>query len=238
MLPVLLYGCEVWGFSDVTQIEVLHRKFIKILLGVYTTTPNVMVYGESGQFPIINHIIPRMISFFMRLVNGKQSKISFIMYKLMRTMYCLNDNVNAPWIKMIETNLSSMGMRDVWEFHGFNFTSEYVKMAAKLRIRDMFLQKWSDELQSHEYCEVYRSFKNVWKLENYLLDLTYSQRTALCKFRCRSSYIPICNTRFSKECRDDFFCPLCVMNVIADESHLLLHCSFFNEERVKWQHKY
>ena len=69
VLPVLLYGCEVWGFGNITQIEILHRKYIKILLGIANFTPSIMVYGETGTMPIMNHVKSRMINFYMRLMN-------------------------------------------------------------------------------------------------------------------------------------------------------------------------
>lgn len=233
VLPVLLYGCEVWGYGDIIQIQILHRKFIKTLLGVYTSTPNVMVYGESGQFDIKNHVVSRMITFYMRLVNGNHNKISYIMYRLLRTRCNLDDNYDVPWIKMISNNLSLMGMRDIWESQGLNFTTEYVKQAVKLRLKDVFLQEWSNELQLHEYCDNYRLFKKDWQFENYLVDLNYYQRQAICKFRCRSNHIPVCRSRFTKCSHDDMICPLCDIHEIADESHLLFHCKFFTSDREK-----
>ena len=44
VLPVLLYGCEVWGFGNIIQIEILHQKYIKLLLGIANFTSNIMVY--------------------------------------------------------------------------------------------------------------------------------------------------------------------------------------------------
>ena len=49
-------GCEVWGFSPIEQIEVIYRKFIKTLLKINLYSPNVMVYDETGTFPVINVI--------------------------------------------------------------------------------------------------------------------------------------------------------------------------------------
>ena len=50
--PILLYGCETWGFGKNDIIEKVHLKFCKLLLHVKTSTPNVMVYGELGRYPI------------------------------------------------------------------------------------------------------------------------------------------------------------------------------------------
>ena len=49
--PIMLYSCEVWGFSNIYPIENLHRKYCKMLLKLRSSTPNVMIYGETGRFP-------------------------------------------------------------------------------------------------------------------------------------------------------------------------------------------
>ena len=49
VLPILLYGCEVWGVEKCEQIEVFYRKFLKRLLKLHKFTPNCMVYGETGK---------------------------------------------------------------------------------------------------------------------------------------------------------------------------------------------
>ena len=50
--PILLYGCEVWGFGKNEVLERVHLKFCKILLNLKLSTPNYMVYGELGRYPI------------------------------------------------------------------------------------------------------------------------------------------------------------------------------------------
>ena len=52
VLPVLLYGCEVWGCANIDAIEVFYRKFLKIILKVGKATPNCIVYGETGRLPL------------------------------------------------------------------------------------------------------------------------------------------------------------------------------------------
>jgi hypothetical protein len=41
--PILLYGCEVWGFGKNEVLERVHFKFCKILLNLKSSTPNYMV---------------------------------------------------------------------------------------------------------------------------------------------------------------------------------------------------
>jgi hypothetical protein len=50
--PILLYGCEVWGFSDNYVIEKIHLKFCKLILR--QSTPNFMIFFcfANLNFPV------------------------------------------------------------------------------------------------------------------------------------------------------------------------------------------
>ena len=47
--PILIYGCEVWGYENLNIVEKLHLKFLKLAAGLKQSTPNVMVYGEPNR---------------------------------------------------------------------------------------------------------------------------------------------------------------------------------------------
>ena len=80
--PILLYGCEIWGFGQNDIIERVHLKFCKLLLRLKVSTPNFMVYGELGRYPLEIDIKVRMISYWCKLIPGKQSKLSTNCYML------------------------------------------------------------------------------------------------------------------------------------------------------------
>ena len=42
IFPILTYGCEIWGYENTKQLGKLHLQFCRNILGVRTTTPNVM----------------------------------------------------------------------------------------------------------------------------------------------------------------------------------------------------
>ena len=52
ILPILTYGCEVWGYETTNLLEKLHLQYCRNIVGVRTTTPNFMTYGELGRTPI------------------------------------------------------------------------------------------------------------------------------------------------------------------------------------------
>ena len=72
VVPIMLYSCEVWGFSNSSTLENLHRKFCKMVLKLRSSTPNVMIYGETGRFPLEVLVKARMINYWSRIVLGKK----------------------------------------------------------------------------------------------------------------------------------------------------------------------
>ena len=47
--PILLYGCEIWGFGNNDVLKKVHLKFCKMILNLKTSTPNYMIYDELGR---------------------------------------------------------------------------------------------------------------------------------------------------------------------------------------------
>ncbi len=48
IVPIMLYGCEVWGEENYIETDKLHLKCLKHILGVHGRTTNNIVYGELG----------------------------------------------------------------------------------------------------------------------------------------------------------------------------------------------
>ena len=51
--PIVLYGAEIWGVDNSSYVKVkLHLFAMKKMLGVGMRTPNDLINGELGRFPI------------------------------------------------------------------------------------------------------------------------------------------------------------------------------------------
>ena len=72
--PILLYGCEIWGYGNIDMIEKVQLKILKQILNLKSSTPTCMVYGETGVKPISIDIETRMISFWSKIVNISTTK--------------------------------------------------------------------------------------------------------------------------------------------------------------------
>ena len=110
--PILLYSCEVWGFENVTIIEKIHLKFLKRIMGVRSSTPNFMVYGETGRYPLEINIKIRLLNFWSKLLVNN-NKLSGILYQLLYKMHSL-ELCKSEWINYIKSILDYTGLSYVW----------------------------------------------------------------------------------------------------------------------------
>ena len=227
--PILLYGCEVWGFENCTQIEVFHRQFCKRLLKLNKATSNCMVYGELGQVEIAVAIQQRMVVFWSRIILGKQSKISYIIYRLLRGMM-ENGTYQSKWLNSVKATVNECGNQNLWSDESVA-SCEWVKLSLGLKLSDIFKQKWHDEVSENRLCTNYRIFKHEHKMEKYLTLLDRGHRINLTKFRCGNHKLPVNSGRFQGRPRCERVCNLCTSNVTGDEFHYVFDCSFFDVER-------
>ena len=65
--PILSYGLEVWGYERAPDMEILHRKFIREILGVRKSTRNDVIYHELGTIPLRPRRLIRMVTFWAGL---------------------------------------------------------------------------------------------------------------------------------------------------------------------------
>ena len=83
VLPILSYGCEVWGVDAKcgAAAEVLHKGFVKSLLGVRKSVATHMVLAELGRFPLQIHVWLRVLRYHHRTIaldNARLVKLAMI----------------------------------------------------------------------------------------------------------------------------------------------------------------
>ncbi len=82
ILPILLYGCEVWCFSNIQSVEIFHKQYCKYLLRLGTKSINSIALGELGWFKVEIYIKQHMLNFWVRLSTSKTSKLSLALYQI------------------------------------------------------------------------------------------------------------------------------------------------------------
>ena len=90
VVPILLYGCEIWGGEKaVEMVDIFYKRFIKIVLKVPVFTPTCMIYGESGQPPLKCLVDSRMVGFWVKLMFDETPRLS---KTILTTMEKIHEN--------------------------------------------------------------------------------------------------------------------------------------------------
>ena len=75
VLPIIMYGSEVWGIYGYKEVDRLHLKFCKHVLGVKSQSSNVAVLGELGRFPLSIICKERSINYWLNVKKNPHSLI-------------------------------------------------------------------------------------------------------------------------------------------------------------------
>ncbi len=234
ILPILLYGCEVWGHSNVDALKSMQLSFYKHILKLNRSTPNCIVHGETGTTNIETTVQERMLNFWARTVQGKQDKISYQIYKILLTKYNSGE-FQSPWLHKIHNILNSLGLSDIWISQD-PVSTTWFKHTIKQKNSDISRQNWNSSINDSGWCRCYKILKDDAKIDPYLLILEPKYATPLCKFRAGNHKLPIVTGRFKGIRAENRICGLCELNLVGDEFHYLFKCPYFTKERENLLH--
>eukprot|EP00745_Piridium_sociabile_P032434 TRINITY_DN5471_c0_g1_i2.p1 TRINITY_DN5471_c0_g1~~TRINITY_DN5471_c0_g1_i2.p1 ORF type:complete len:1139 (-),score=92.24 TRINITY_DN5471_c0_g1_i2:303-3719(-) len=223
---ILLYSSEIWGYQRLDSIEKVHLMACKRFLGVPSRTPNKMVYGDLGRYPIFVNSLVSCIRYWIRLLNMEQNRIPKMAYLMLLS---LDSGGKDCWVTKIRDILCETGFAFVWLQQSVGNVNGFIK-AFRQRIIDVFIQEWSSSVRDRDRYESYRSFKVIFEREKYLSFLdTYCFRVAMTQ--TRFGVLPLNNNlhRFSQT-SSDRCCPVCVSKT-EDERHFLFECPLYTELR-------
>ena len=123
--PILTYSADIWGFENKNIIEKIHLQFCKKILGVRTSTPNFMVYGELGQYPIELHIKIKMLCFWNKIL-GNPDKLSGKIYRLLFKLF-KSGNRDISWMNYIKSIFDETGFSNIWDGQKY-INTEFLKV--------------------------------------------------------------------------------------------------------------
>ena len=102
-----MYGCEIWGFGDLRVLEQVQLKILKFILNIKKSTPNCIVYGETGILPLKIYVQSITVAYWSRLVQPETNNLSSKLYWIAKT--CFDNRNNPSFIKWFE-NIRNFGI--------------------------------------------------------------------------------------------------------------------------------
>ena len=75
VMPVLSYGCEIWGFYPAKAIEQV-QDFRKSKLKVKRPRISKIMYGQLGRVQLIVHRYTTIVKYWQQISNIKQTHLT------------------------------------------------------------------------------------------------------------------------------------------------------------------
>ena len=94
-LPILMYGSELWGFQQFSVIEKAHMFACKRFLNVSVQTPNKMIYGDLGRYPMFITSAIRCVKYWLRITNLPDERLTKKAYNMLLYLQDLGKKTGA-----------------------------------------------------------------------------------------------------------------------------------------------
>ena len=117
--PILLSGCEFIGTGNINILEQVQLKFLKHILNLKKSTPNCMVYGETGVMPLKLDVQCRIISYWSKLIYPTTNTFSSKLYAVALSHFKNSRGSKFSWLENVKSVLISCGFSGFWDMHTF-----------------------------------------------------------------------------------------------------------------------
>ena len=225
VVPLVLYGSEIWGYKSCTQLEQVHLYACKRFLHVRNKSANDIVYGELGRFPLWITSVIRCIKFWLRLLKQPKERYS---KKAYNTLLMMHEKGHTTWVTHVKGILCENGFEQVWLF-GCGNEVGFVKELRE-RLVSNFYHNWRVHLDSSSRLSLYGKIKQSFAREQYIDVLFVDKyRIIMAQFRTGVSQLNAHRHRFSPS-NENTSCPFCV-NTTEDEIHFLFVCPLYTNLR-------
>ena len=109
ILPILMYSSETWGFHDSLDIERVHVKCLKQLLGIRSQTCNYTIYGEFGRVPLIVKRKEHILKYWMKIISNKNTLLHRVYKSELEMLETDNNNTVISWVEQVK-NLVTLAL--------------------------------------------------------------------------------------------------------------------------------
>ena len=174
------------------------------------------------------NIKSRMIGFWLSIVNGKESKLSKLLYSIMLKEH-EKGSYNFKWIRCINDILVAVGRPDLFKAEPVNNPNS-VKWIF-LEHCQIYIFKNGMRMLTFHQKEKYLLFKDNLNFEKHLINVSKFYYSKIIKYRTGNHRLPVETGRWDDIPLNERKCKICTKDDIGDEYHYLFTCDFFKSDR-------
>ena len=234
MKPILDYGAEICSFGkEIKELESVQLGFIKMLLGVKSSTSSNAIYAETGRYPIHINYCVKIMKYYYRLTNLKDSqivkKVFLELNRLDELGLCTNN-----WVSVAKGIFIRYGLNceDIKEMSITSFEKCVNEKRDEMKL--IFENKCMLDIKEAPILRTFCKFKTKFGLEPYLQCIKkYKIRSVVSKFRLSSHNLQIEKGRHHKPKLplEERICVHCNLAEVEDEFHFFSRCTLYNDIR-------
>ena len=233
VLPIMEYGNEVWfSNKEIGDLEKVHLKYLKIILGVNKSTCNLAVRGELARYPLIIRQKVQCIKYWSRILTSIDGSLVKCVYNILLD---LHNGGFKNWVTNVHNILLDVGFTEEWNNQLCNKMSI---VHLKKCLMNKYRSSWENDVKNivanpkmRTYCE----FKLTFSYESYLTHVRdFKLRKSLVQFRTSSHQLEIEKGRHSNIPSNLRACKVCNTGEVEDEHHLLMCCHKYNDIRFEF----
>ena len=76
VLPILIYGCEIWGFENYNKLDSVQNKASRVFLGLHKFAPLLVLEGDMGWIKTRYRRWTNMLRMWNRLVTLDDDRLT------------------------------------------------------------------------------------------------------------------------------------------------------------------
>ena len=227
VLPIVMYGAEVWGFHDAPCIEKLHLKYCKKVLKVKSSTVSDIVRNELGRVDIKTQRILLILLYWAKLVQKPDHRYVKQIYNVL--LYDA-ENMKTNWVSNVKHVLYSLGMGDAWLAQGVGNIKVF-KSFCKQRLYDNYFQQRESRFRNSSRGKFYLQFHSFSSVPVYhKCIISMNHLYAFIKFRSSSHQLRIETGRWHKPQPIPYNERLCrTCGKLDDEFHFIFECNLHDD---------
>ena len=233
ILPIMLYGAEVWGLEkSVKYCESLHLYAMKKFLAVDIKTPNDFVYKELNRYPITIICAVNCLRYWLKLLRMDDSRLPKKAYHMLHHM---DERRKKNWVTNVRELLTRHGFGVVWYQQNVGNDMSFLKLL-KQRLIDTRMQTLDGHLNESERFGFYVNISShdFFTLPKYIsLDINRQLKVIMTRFRFGVSDINVHRLRYKNYNPAQLLCNYC-KNIEENELHFILCCPLYSDIRQKY----
>jgi hypothetical protein len=228
VIPILNYCSPVWYDLQVTKLEQIQTRAIRVYLGVHKFAPIAGLFGDMGWLPLVYQRKIDLIKYWNRLINMDDDRLTKKIF-----IFDWNSKTNKTWCHSVEKVFNQLNMN-----HEFENMINCEINSITTKIYNLFQENWITLVNSKPKLRFYRMFKELPNQEKYLhINLTPKERSAISQLRFGILPLAIETGRYKSIPLNQRICEMCDDHKVEDEIHVLFHCKQYKNERAIWFRK-